>query len=535
MVAKYFNKGKGRTGPVEYVLDKKRVESGEAVLLRGDSYLTKQLIKTNNNKLKYRSGVLAFTEQNIDKKILNEIMDSFEKNTFAGLDKSQYNILWVQHKDKDKTELHFVIPRIELSTGKAYNPHWHTADQKRLMLWQDIINHKYKLSSPYEQERANSIYNLNTNWKNQKINKAEIHEVIMEGVASGQLNNRNSIVEFLEISGFEIKRDKKGNLPKDYIGIRHKGDAKYPRLKGPYYAESFTDTDQIEKQLSKREREHSFATPTEFEAAQVRLNSYIARKSEYNSRIYQTPTIQNNNINIKLDHTSTSTTNIINKQSINAETNIRPEKVASSPRVPILVQKKQIHKNKQSPPQNTKKQETTPNHIHQNTKGLNNDTARRNIQISIDRSRKKEREFNEKLRELRERLQVQSDRYSQELRASIAKASISAADTQQQCIREAERADSNKFRIITRIVNFGAKIRKFGTNFIKKLTVKEDAPLDFTAIIAQNEDFVKRHIDEEPANIIDVDTKEPIIDTTIDKKKISSVTNQNISSGLKLG
>nr|WP_232221531.1 relaxase/mobilization nuclease domain-containing protein [Desulfovibrio sp. 6_1_46AFAA] len=41
---------------------------------------------------------------------------------FAGLEPDQRNILWVQHSHAGHHELHFVIPRVELSSGKAFNP-----------------------------------------------------------------------------------------------------------------------------------------------------------------------------------------------------------------------------------------------------------------------------------------------------------------------------------------------------------------------------------------------------------------------------
>lgn len=54
-------------------------------------------------------------------------MDDFEKLAFAGMQPDQYNILWVRHSHANHHELHFVIPRVELSTGKAFNafpPGW---------------------------------------------------------------------------------------------------------------------------------------------------------------------------------------------------------------------------------------------------------------------------------------------------------------------------------------------------------------------------------------------------------------------------
>lgn len=321
MVAKYFNKGKGRTGPVEYVLDKERVASGEAILLRGDAYITAELIKTNNNEHKYRSGVLTFTEQDLNPNIKQEIMDSFEKNTFAGLEKYQYNILWVEHKDKDKTELHFVIPRLELSTGKAFNPHWHKADQDRLILWQDIQNAKYNLSNPYEMERANTLQ-IPKQWDNRSKAKEEIHEVVIQGVSKGQLQNRDQIVEFLENSGLEVKRSKKGQLPKGYIAVKAPEDKDYIRLKGAYYNESFTSAAEVARELTAREQKHTFTTPEQLREAEQQLAEAIFKKSEYNISKYRSrEQKQNINQNVRINSVS-NTNNRDNERSVHTSTEV---------------------------------------------------------------------------------------------------------------------------------------------------------------------------------------------------------------------
>ena len=139
MIIKYFKGGKSKSGVVEYLLNE-REQLGTARTLRGNQEITKQLIKENKNKLKYRSGCLAFEESNIKENQKKEIMDLFEKSTFAGLDREQYNILWVEHVDKGRLELNFVIPRLELTSQKSFNPHWHQQDQKRLLKMQEYIN-----------------------------------------------------------------------------------------------------------------------------------------------------------------------------------------------------------------------------------------------------------------------------------------------------------------------------------------------------------------------------------------------------------
>jgi hypothetical protein len=58
---------------------------------------------------------------------------------FPGLDKDQYQILWVQHQDKvnqtqeTRLELNFVIPNVELSTGKRLQPFYAPVDLDRVI------------------------------------------------------------------------------------------------------------------------------------------------------------------------------------------------------------------------------------------------------------------------------------------------------------------------------------------------------------------------------------------------------------------
>src|SRR5687767_15974239 len=92
------------------------------VVLRGDPELIGQLIDALPFKHKYTSGVLSFAPgEVINPEMEERIMDEFEKVAFAGLDRDQYAILWVRHSHAGHEELNFLIPRVELSTGKSLN------------------------------------------------------------------------------------------------------------------------------------------------------------------------------------------------------------------------------------------------------------------------------------------------------------------------------------------------------------------------------------------------------------------------------
>ena len=276
MIAKYFKGGKSKSGAVEYLLNE-REQLGTARTLRGNPELTKQLIKENTNKLKYRSGCLAFEEPNISEQQKAEIMDLFEKNTFAGLDKEQYNILWVEHTDKGRLELNFVIPRLELTSGKAFNPHWHEQDQTRLLKFQEYVNAEYGFTSAFS-ENKRELIRVDKNKKNSQIKK-EIHQVVLDNIKSGHIQNREELLQFFQDSGATIPR--KG---KDYITVQF-GEEKH-RLKGEIYGESFTTIDSIKETIRATEREHKPTTRAELRELKQELDRLMEFKAETNRAKY---------------------------------------------------------------------------------------------------------------------------------------------------------------------------------------------------------------------------------------------------------
>ncbi|HFP9581134.1 TPA: relaxase/mobilization nuclease domain-containing protein, partial [Escherichia coli] len=77
-----------------------------------------------------------------------KVMASFERVLMPGLEKNQYSILWVEHQDKGRLELNFVIPNMELQTGKRLQPYYDRADRPRIDAWQTLVNHHYGLHDP---------------------------------------------------------------------------------------------------------------------------------------------------------------------------------------------------------------------------------------------------------------------------------------------------------------------------------------------------------------------------------------------------
>lgn len=275
MIIKYFSSGSSSSGAVEYVEKNKTAKT-----LKGNNNLTRDLIKNNTNKLKYRSGVISFGKDRPSKNQVNEIINLFEESTFAGLDKDQYNSLWVEHTDTDNYHIHFVIPRLELSSMKAFNPHYHKQDQKRLLKLQDYINRKYHLINPFEADRRQTL-ELNTNWENRNQAKERIDQIVTTAISQEVINSRQELVSFLRDNGLEVK------VSKNYIAIKGDEDKKYIRLKGAYYNENFTSREELAKELARTEQEHRADTYSELTKAREELDRLIEYKYERVSKQYK--------------------------------------------------------------------------------------------------------------------------------------------------------------------------------------------------------------------------------------------------------
>ena len=110
MIVKFHPRGRGGgAGPVDYLLGKDRQREG-ATVLQGKPEEVRELIDASPYVKKYTSGVLSFAEADLPPGQREKLMASFERVLMPGLDKDQYSILWVEHEDKGRLELNFLIP-----------------------------------------------------------------------------------------------------------------------------------------------------------------------------------------------------------------------------------------------------------------------------------------------------------------------------------------------------------------------------------------------------------------------------------------
>ncbi|MGP1533412.1 MAG: hypothetical protein ACTTJF_05070 [Campylobacter sp.] len=149
----------GGLGSINYLLNE-RMAAGTARVIKGDENLTRAIIKGIDFTQKTCFGVLSFEEKHdfLDGEQKLKIIKDFERALLGDYMLDRVNVLWVEHSDKNgRLELNFLIPKIDLASGKSFNPYFDKYDQSRIDIFKRIINGEYDLSSPDDPAREQTI------------------------------------------------------------------------------------------------------------------------------------------------------------------------------------------------------------------------------------------------------------------------------------------------------------------------------------------------------------------------------------------
>jgi hypothetical protein len=305
------NKKGGSTAAIDYLLNE-RVEEGTAKVIDGNEKITRDIINSIQHKQKVCVGVLSFEEDDLPTDTKQQIMSDFEKTLLPGLTKGEdYNILWVEHTDKGRLELNYVIPKIHLPTQKALNPYYDRADRSRIEIFRDIQNDTYQLSSPLDPSKKQT---LNNDKKiNQFNDKKQLNEQLYKLVSEGVLENREQLISALKESNIQVTRE-----GKDYISIKLPEDKKATKLKGGIYNEQFTSITAVREQIESAQTDvRRFNQRDTLEAIRNnrdKLKEYTERKREFIAKQY----LKDEN---KLDNSISNTNNINHNNTVNISNN----------------------------------------------------------------------------------------------------------------------------------------------------------------------------------------------------------------------
>ena len=292
MIVDFFRHGSGLSkGCLDYLLGEDR-EREHASLLSGDVELTAQLIDSSPFAKKYTSGCLSFYEHDLNDQDKQQIMQNFERCLFPALDQDQYQILWVQHQDKvnqdtgeTRLELNFVIPNVELSTGKRLQPFYAPVDLDRVDLFKQITNAEHGLHDPDAPEHRQLFLNQKNLPPNVKAFKEQLNERIYRAVANGDISDRQELVQWLESNQINVTRQ----TPKSISIENPYEDAKRPiRLNGEIYEQGFRATGEYRQEVQQRIAEYRGTTSERYRANLTDYKRQLEHKSKYHSERYPT-------------------------------------------------------------------------------------------------------------------------------------------------------------------------------------------------------------------------------------------------------
>jgi hypothetical protein len=204
--------------------------------------------------------------------------------------------------------LHFVVPRLELITGKALNvapPGYEVLFD----VFRDSWNFEHGWARPDDPARAQVVkrdaHTLKIEGAALKAGitaaddpKQLITEFLLQRIESGDVSNRADVLASLLETGVEINRQ-----GKDYISIRSEPGAKPIRLKGEIYGEGFNVSvdraasihAELRKQLGQQAKEQDQGGRSSdprgdierARAARACLAGLVERRADYNAGRYQ--------------------------------------------------------------------------------------------------------------------------------------------------------------------------------------------------------------------------------------------------------
>lgn len=263
MHGKFLKFGSGNAeSAVEYLLqehDHKGVKRDEIVIgeLSADPAQFAELVNSLDFKTRYSSFAAGFhpVETPTDEQRA-EIEREYDRAVKGGLGDA-VQTLHVWHREGERWDYHILVAKVDLETGKYYNPAppgW----QKLFDSLRDHLNAKHGWKSPdieAHPENARRIQPPFTsiNAARSALNNALegtikdprelLSEHIEQMIIEGLITNRQDMLDYLHESGFKTPR-----VGKDYITVQHPSiEAKdnKVRLKGAIFNERFTVDDII--------------------------------------------------------------------------------------------------------------------------------------------------------------------------------------------------------------------------------------------------------------------------------------------------
>lgn len=290
MIVKFFKSRQGGSAKasIDYLRGKDQ-EREQATVLKGNPDLSQSIAESLEFKNNYTVGCLSFEEPDLSMEHKREIMEKFEKTFFAGLDDSQYNITWIEHRDKGRLELNYFIPNVELDTNKRLQPYYDKADRHLADNFKKVINHEYGLTNPDDPSKSQLLkHNLRTPKPVKEI-KEGITLLVSKHIEQGTIKSQEQLAELLTKSGLEISR-----VTKNSISIKNPSGARNIRLDGEIYKKEFYEQTRTIEEFRKNfgsgksdpRYGNSEDSERDYKHAKEQLRIGVERRTERHQELY---------------------------------------------------------------------------------------------------------------------------------------------------------------------------------------------------------------------------------------------------------
>lgn len=293
----------GKSGWGNYVLygtKEKPRDSEKVEFIEGDIELGDRLCESNNYEESYYKIVLSF-DKKVDRETALNVYEDFKKEFFVGLDRDEYHIDTVLHRDTDYDHFHMRIPKQNLKTDTHLQLYMDKLDRPRKQLIQDHLSLKYGFEIAREKNREifkEEAHEYINKWREehnqkpfdfktkqgQKEAEAQINGYLSELIKSGLIEKREDITTTLKELGLNIVKENGLDIKKDFAYTTVSNETGKMRIKGEIHHDRFYINNQKDRssQIDNNRRIIADRGSIEERAKEVRRELNNANEKRYN-------------------------------------------------------------------------------------------------------------------------------------------------------------------------------------------------------------------------------------------------------------